>query len=120
MRGARRLSISILGIALALMATATLTAASLAQDTGFAGKLISAEAMAGAPKGARAYRILYWSMGLDGRPVEVSGDRAPWTAAAGRPACRRLGASDDRRRQPLCAVAGAGVLRLDPRAPRHA
>jgi pimeloyl-ACP methyl ester carboxylesterase len=73
MRGARRLSISILGIALALMATATLTAASLAQDTGFAGKLISAEAMAGAPEGARAYRILYWSTGLDGKPVEVSG-----------------------------------------------
>jgi pimeloyl-ACP methyl ester carboxylesterase len=73
MRGARHLSISILGIALALMATATLTAASLAQDTGFAGKLISAEAMAGAPEGARAYRILYWSTGLDGKPVEVSG-----------------------------------------------
>jgi acetyl esterase/lipase len=73
MRRTRRLSISILRIALALMATATLTAASLAQDTGFAGKLISAEAMAGAPEGTRAYRILYWSTGLDGNPVEVSG-----------------------------------------------
>ena len=69
MRGARRLSTSILGIALALMATAILTAASLAQDTGFAGKLISAEAMAGAPEGARAYRVLYWSTGLDGKRV---------------------------------------------------
>src|ERR1700727_1044413 len=57
MRGARHLSISILGIALALMATATLTAASLAQDTGFAGKLIRAEAMAGgAAGGARLGR----------------------------------------------------------------
>ncbi|HEY6735596.1 MAG TPA: lipase family protein, partial [Roseiarcus sp.] len=55
------------------MATATLTAASPAQDIGFAGKLISAEAMAGAPEGTRAYRILYWSTGLDGNPVEVSG-----------------------------------------------
>ena len=73
MRGTRRLSMSILRIALALMATATLTAASPAQDIGFAGKLISAEAMAGAPEGTRAYRILYWSTGLDGNPVEVSG-----------------------------------------------
>jgi hypothetical protein len=73
MRGTRRLSMSILRIALALMATATLTTASPAQDIGFAGKLISAEAMAGAPEGTRAYRILYWSTGLDGNPVEVSG-----------------------------------------------
>jgi len=29
--------------------------------------------MLGAPEGARAYRILYWSTGLDGKPVEVSG-----------------------------------------------
>jgi hypothetical protein len=73
MRRTRRLSISILRSALALMAIATLTAASLAQDIGFAGKRISAEAMAGAPEGARAYRVLYWSTGLDGKRVEVSG-----------------------------------------------
>jgi hypothetical protein len=119
MRGTCRLSLRILAAALAPVMSASLAASSLAAESG-PGKLISAEAMAGAPEGARAYRILYWSTGLDGQPVEVSGDRAPWTAAAGRPACRRLGASDDRRRQPLCAVAGAGVLRLDPRAPRHA
>jgi hypothetical protein len=72
MRVTRRLSITLLKIALALMATATLTAASLAAESG-PGNLISAEAMPGAPDGARAYRILYWSTGLDRKPVEVSG-----------------------------------------------
>jgi acetyl esterase/lipase len=72
MRVTRRLLLRILAAALALMASATLTAASLAADAS-PGKLISAEAMADAPEGARAYRILYWSTGLDGRPVEVSG-----------------------------------------------
>src|ERR1700727_2067611 len=47
-------------------------------------------------------------------------DRAGWIAAAGRAADRRLGASDNGRCQPLCAVTGARVFRLDPRAPRHA
>jgi acetyl esterase/lipase len=71
MRVTRRLSI-LLKIALALLATVTLPAASLAAESS-PGNLISAEAMLGAPEGARAYRILYWSTGLDGKPVEVSG-----------------------------------------------
>src|SRR6202522_2691166 len=87
MRVTRRLLLRILAAALALMASATLTAASLAADAS-PGKLISAEAMADAPEGARAYRILYWSTGLDGRPVEVSGvviaPRGP-SPAGGRP-----------------------------------
>jgi acetyl esterase/lipase len=37
------------------------------------GSLIRAEAVPGAPDGARAYRILYWSTGLDGEPIRVSG-----------------------------------------------
>ena len=37
------------------------------------GSLIRAEAMTGAPEGARAYRILYWSTGLTGEPTQVSG-----------------------------------------------
>jgi acetyl esterase/lipase len=67
------LALRILAAALALMASAALTSASRAEEAGFAGKLISAEPMPGAPEGARAYRILYWSTGLGGRPVEVSG-----------------------------------------------
>jgi pimeloyl-ACP methyl ester carboxylesterase len=66
-------TLRILAAAMALMASAALTSASRAEQSGFAGKLISAEPMPGAPDGARAYRILYWSTGLDGRPVEVSG-----------------------------------------------
>ena len=69
MRVTRWLSLRILAAALALMAS-TLTAASLAGEPS-PGKLISAEAMAGAPEGARGYRIRYWSTGLDGKPVEV-------------------------------------------------
>jgi acetyl esterase/lipase len=37
------------------------------------GSLIRAEAMPGAPDGARAYRILFWSTGLAGEPIRVSG-----------------------------------------------
>jgi pimeloyl-ACP methyl ester carboxylesterase len=37
------------------------------------GALIRAEAMTGAPDGARAYRILYWSTGLAGKSIQVSG-----------------------------------------------
>jgi acetyl esterase/lipase len=66
-------TLRILAAAVALMASAALTSASRAEESGFAGKLISAEPMPGAPAGARAYRILYWSTGLDGRPVQVSG-----------------------------------------------
>jgi acetyl esterase/lipase len=63
---------TILAAALAIMASAIMTAASLADERS-PGALVSAEAMPGAPEGARAYRILYWSTGLDGKPVEVSG-----------------------------------------------
>src|ERR1700691_5428534 len=87
MRVTRRLSLAILAPALDLMASATLAAASLASERS-PGTLISAEAMPGAPEGARAYRMLYWSTGLDGRPVEVSGvviaPRGP-SPAGGRP-----------------------------------
>jgi acetyl esterase/lipase len=72
MRVTRWLSRSIVAAALALIASATLNPASLAAERS-PGNLISAEAMAGAPAGARAYRILYWSTDLDGTPVEVSG-----------------------------------------------
>jgi acetyl esterase/lipase len=72
MRVTRRLSLRILAAALALMTAATLNAPSLASERN-PGKLITAQAMPGAPEGARAYRILYWSTGLDGKPVEVSG-----------------------------------------------
>ena len=58
---------------LAIVVANALTSASWAEEGGFAGQLISAEAMPGAPEGARAYRIFYWSTGLGGRPVEVSG-----------------------------------------------
>jgi acetyl esterase/lipase len=37
------------------------------------GSLIRAEPMAGAPNGARAYHILYWSRGMEGEPIQVSG-----------------------------------------------
>jgi acetyl esterase/lipase len=37
------------------------------------GHLIRAEFMPGAPDGARAYRVLYWSRGLSGEPIQVSG-----------------------------------------------
>lgn len=66
----RWVSLSVLMIVLAF---AALASESLAQDAGFAGKLINVQAMFGAPEGARAYRILYWSTGLDGKPIEVSG-----------------------------------------------
>ena len=68
-----RLPLAMLRIALALIAIVMLAATSLAQDAGSAGKLIDVQASFGAPEGARAYRILYWSTGLDGKPVEVSG-----------------------------------------------
>jgi acetyl esterase/lipase len=58
---------------LALIASAALISASPAQEAGFAGKLISIQPIPGAPEGASAYRILYSSTGLDGKPVEVSG-----------------------------------------------
>ena len=67
------LPLGILRIALVLIAPAALISASLAGEPTASGRLISAEAMPGAPEGARAYRIRYWSTGLDGRPVEVSG-----------------------------------------------
>jgi acetyl esterase/lipase len=72
MRVTCRLSLRILAAALALMASAAQNAASLAAEAN-PGKLVSAEAMVSAPEGARAYRILYWSTGLDGKPAEVSG-----------------------------------------------
>jgi acetyl esterase/lipase len=72
MRVTCRLSLRILAAALALVMSATLAASSLAAESS-PGKLIDAEAMAGAPEDARAFRILYWSTGLDGNPVEVSG-----------------------------------------------
>jgi acetyl esterase/lipase len=72
MRVTRSLSLQIVRVWLALLASATLAAASLAAESS-PGTLIRAEAMPGAPEGARAYRILYWSTGLDGKPVEVSG-----------------------------------------------
>jgi hypothetical protein len=68
MRATGCLSLRILVAAPALVMSATLAASSLAAESS-PGKLISAEAMAGAPDGARAYRILYWSTGLDGKPV---------------------------------------------------
>jgi acetyl esterase/lipase len=73
MRVTSRLSLSLVAILLALAASAALAPRSRAQEADFAGKLIKAEAMPAAPEGARAYRILYWSTGLDGKPVEVSG-----------------------------------------------
>jgi acetyl esterase/lipase len=73
MRDTHRLSLIIRSVALTAVMSAAVTSPGLAQDEGSAGKLISAKSMAGAPEGARAYRILYWSTGLDGKPVEVSG-----------------------------------------------
>jgi hypothetical protein len=72
-RASRRLALPILAAALALMAPEALTPSSLAGEPNSPGKLISAEAMPSAPKGARAYLIRYWSTGLDGKPAEVSG-----------------------------------------------
>jgi acetyl esterase/lipase len=65
----RRFARPILAAAMALMASE----ASLAAEPASAGKLISAEVIPGAPESARAYRIFYWSTGLEGKPVEVSG-----------------------------------------------
>ena len=86
------------------------------------GSLISAEPMPGAPDGAAAYRVLYQSLDLSGQPIEVSGrrHRAERPRPARRPAGDRLGASDDRRRPALRALAGAGVLRLRSGSARHA
>jgi pimeloyl-ACP methyl ester carboxylesterase len=72
-RANRRVALPILGAALALAALDALTHASLAEESISPGKLISAEAMPGAPEAARAYRIRYWSTALDGKPLEVSG-----------------------------------------------
>jgi hypothetical protein len=44
-----------------------------ARATGAPGTLVSVEAMPGAPEGATAYRILYWSTDIAGEPIEVSG-----------------------------------------------
>jgi hypothetical protein len=57
MRVTRSLSLQIVRVWLALLASATLAAASLAAESS-PGTLIRAEAMPGAPEGARAYRIL--------------------------------------------------------------
>ena len=57
-----------------IAALAELVAFSRAVDAaGRPGSLISAETMPGAPDGARAYRILYWSTGLAGEAIQVSG-----------------------------------------------
>jgi acetyl esterase/lipase len=53
--------------------TFLLTVAGPADAAEAPGSLIRAEAMTGAPDGARAYRILYWSTGLSGEPNQVSG-----------------------------------------------
>jgi hypothetical protein len=37
-----------------------------------AGTLVAADAMPDAPEGARAYRIRYWSTGLDTKPIQVT------------------------------------------------
>ena len=47
--------------------------ASAADAAGPAGSLIRYEVMPGAPDGAHAYRVLYWSTGFAGGPIEVSG-----------------------------------------------
>jgi alpha-beta hydrolase superfamily lysophospholipase len=60
-------------LVMALIAALALAFARAAEAAGPPGSLISAEPMPGAPGGARAYRILYWSTGLDGEPVQVSG-----------------------------------------------
>jgi acetyl esterase/lipase len=53
--------------------TLLLTVAGPADAAETPGSLIRAETMPGAPDGARAYRILYWSTGLAGEPIRVSG-----------------------------------------------
>jgi pimeloyl-ACP methyl ester carboxylesterase len=47
--------------------------ASASELAGSPGTMIRAQAMAGAPLGAAAYRILYRSIGLKGEPIAVSG-----------------------------------------------
>ena len=60
--------------ALAAASMAAIFAMALAgQRARQAGALISATAMPNAPQGASAYRILYWSTGLAGQPIQVSG-----------------------------------------------
>jgi hypothetical protein len=74
-------TLRVLAAAMALMASATLTSASRAEESGFAGKLISSEPMPGAPDGARAYRI------------SVAGAAVAWMAGrfAGKPAPTNCG-----------------------------
>ena len=45
----------------------------IAQMQGGPGTLLQREASSGAPDGAAAYRVLYRSVGLDDRPIVVSG-----------------------------------------------
>jgi acetyl esterase/lipase len=59
--------------ALALIASEALTLSTRAAEPDSAGTLIAAEAMPDAPEGARAYRIRYWSTGLEAKPIEVTG-----------------------------------------------
>ncbi|HTJ58663.1 MAG TPA: alpha/beta fold hydrolase [Devosiaceae bacterium] len=60
-------------VALILLALATATSANAQRRASGAGELISQQAIAGAPLGATAFRVLYRSTGLRGEPIEVSG-----------------------------------------------
>jgi hypothetical protein len=70
-------TLRILAAAMALMASAALTSASRAEQSGFAGKLISAEPTPGAPDGARADRILVACAAVAWMAGRFAGEPAP-------------------------------------------
>jgi alpha-beta hydrolase superfamily lysophospholipase len=62
------------GLATAILATSvTLLPAPLAAQRAKAGDIVSSTPIAGAPDGARAYRVHYRSTDKDGRPIVVTG-----------------------------------------------
>ncbi|MEI9923592.1 MAG: hypothetical protein WDN50_08840 [Bradyrhizobium sp.] len=88
------------------------------EAAGAPGTLVRQEVIDGAPLGATTYRVLYRSIGLDNKPILVSGVVIvpPGRSPAGRPADRGLGASDLGRGTALRAVAGDLLVRADPGA----
>jgi hypothetical protein len=93
MRGARWPAVTLLRIALALMATATLAPVSLAAESS-PGNLVSAEAMPGAPEPI-AFSVLMPGIGRAFIARDAADAAVAWMAArfAGEPAPTNCGAS---------------------------
>ena len=73
LQGRRLARIGFLLTAILLACVCAIATALADRQPWHAGALISAAAMQDAPDGASAYRVRYWSTGLDDEPLEVSG-----------------------------------------------